>query len=145
MQRAVKIFEQLNPSVHSTDVDRDGPWNIGLFAIHHLMQLLAREYFIELSPKLCIVFGCLLPAEETAFLMGCLWWADLNNKMSEISSIMLYAFFWVILRHLNFICQRFGTLCLFHLQRQVGMKNDWVKNSGVFIWEKVWLENGLRQ
>ena len=28
---------------------------------------------------------------------------------------MLYAFFWVIPRHLKCICQRFGTLCLFHL------------------------------
>jgi len=27
-------------------------------------------------------------------------------------------FFWVIPRHLNFICRRFGTLCLFHLHRQ---------------------------
>ena len=36
----------------------------------------------------------------------------------------LYAFFWVIPRRLNFICRRFGTLCLFHLHRQVGMKND---------------------
>jgi hypothetical protein len=33
---------------------------------------------------------------------------------------MLYAFFWVIPRRLNFICRRFGTLCLFHLHRQVG-------------------------
>ena len=37
---------------------------------------------------------------------------------------MLYAFFWVIPRRLNFICRHFGTLCLFHLHRQVGMKND---------------------
>jgi len=43
---------------------------------------------------------------------------------------MLYAFFSVIPRRLNFICRRFGTLCLFHLHRQVGMKNDW-------IWEKL--------
>ena len=34
---------------------------------------------------------------------------------------MLYAFFWVIPWRLNFICRRFGTL--FHLHRQVGMKN----------------------
>jgi hypothetical protein len=34
----------------------------------------------------------------------------------------LYAFFWVITRRLNFICRRFGTRCLFHLRRQVGMK-----------------------
>jgi len=34
--------------------------------------------------------------------------------------MLLYAFFWVIPQHLNFICQRFGTLCLFHRHRQVG-------------------------
>jgi hypothetical protein len=33
---------------------------------------------------------------------------------------MLYVFFWVIPRRLNFICRRLGTLCLFHLPRQVG-------------------------
>ena len=32
---------------------------------------------------------------------------------------MLYAFFWVITGRLDFICRRFGTLCLFHLHRQV--------------------------
>jgi len=37
---------------------------------------------------------------------------------------LLFAFFWVIPRHLNFICRRFGTLCLFHLHRQVGVKNE---------------------
>ena len=37
---------------------------------------------------------------------------------------MLYAFFWVIPRRLNFICRRFGTLCLFHLHRRISMKND---------------------
>jgi len=31
----------------------------------------------------------------------------------------LYAFFWVIPRHLNFTCRRFRTLYLFHLHRQV--------------------------
>ena len=30
---------------------------------------------------------------------------------------MLYAFFWVITRRLEFICRRFGTHCLFHLHR----------------------------
>ena len=33
---------------------------------------------------------------------------------------MLYVFFWVIPRRLNFICRRFGTLYLFQLHRQVG-------------------------
>ena len=36
---------------------------------------------------------------------------------------MLYAFFWVIPRRLYFIFRRFGTLCLFHLHRQVDMKD----------------------
>ena len=31
---------------------------------------------------------------------------------------------WLISRSLNFICRRFETLCLFHLRRQVGVKND---------------------
>jgi hypothetical protein len=37
---------------------------------------------------------------------------------------MLYAFFWVIPLRLNIICQRFGTLCMFHLHRRVDMKNS---------------------
>jgi len=41
---------------------------------------------------------------------------------------MLYALFWVIPRRLNFICRRFGTLCLYHL------------HVGVFIREKVCLD-----
>jgi len=32
-----------------------------------------------------------------------------------------YAFFWVITRRLEFKCRRFGTLCLFHLHRQVNV------------------------
>jgi hypothetical protein len=32
---------------------------------------------------------------------------------------VLYVFFWVISQRLNFICRRFGTLCLFHLYRRV--------------------------
>ena len=32
---------------------------------------------------------------------------------------MLYAFFWVITRRLEFIFRRFGTFCLFHLHRHV--------------------------
>ena len=36
--------------------------------------------------------------------------------------LILYAFFWVIPRRLNFIFRRFGTLCLFQLHRQVGVE-----------------------
>jgi hypothetical protein len=37
---------------------------------------------------------------------------------------MFYAFLRVIPRRLNFICRRFGTLCLFHLHRRVGMRDN---------------------
>jgi hypothetical protein len=37
---------------------------------------------------------------------------------------MFYSFFWVISGRLNFTCQSFGTPCLFHLHRQVGMTYD---------------------
>ena len=41
---------------------------------------------------------------------------------SKLILTTLYAFFWVIPRHLKFICERhFGTLCLFHLHRRVGI------------------------
>ena len=36
---------------------------------------------------------------------------------------LLYPFFWVIPRHLNFICRRFGKFYLFHLHRRIGMKD----------------------
>jgi hypothetical protein len=39
---------------------------------------------------------------------------------------MLYVFFWVILRRLNFICRRFGILCLFYFYRQVGKLWLWL-------------------
>ena len=41
-----------------------------------------------------------------------------NNRM-KTWNCFLYAFFWVIPWCLNFICRRFGTLCLFHLHRKV--------------------------
>jgi len=35
--------------------------------------------------------------------------------------VTLCVFFWLIPRRLNFICRHFGTLCMFHLHRQVGV------------------------
>jgi len=43
---------------------------------------------------------------------------------------MSYAFCWVIPWRPNFICQRFGTLSLFHLHMRVGMNNNWVIKFG---------------
>jgi len=37
---------------------------------------------------------------------------------------MLYAFFWVIPRRLNFICRRFGTLCSIFIGRYLPMKME---------------------
>ena len=63
-----------------------------------------------------------------------------------VTKTLLYAFFWVRPRHLEFICQRFGTLCLFRLHRRVDVsKMTGVESVGVFIGEKVWLENSLSQ
>jgi hypothetical protein len=51
-------------------------------------------------------------------------WPEMTRSGANRLCSLLYAFFWVITRRLNFICQRFGALCLFHLHRRVGMKND---------------------
>jgi len=37
--------------------------------------------------------------------------------------LMLNSFFWVIPRRLNFMCRRFGTLCLFHLHKWCKMEH----------------------
>jgi len=60
----------------------------------------------------------------------------------NIILLLLYVFFWVILRRLNFICRRFGTLRSFHLHRQVVVV-EWpnLRNVEVSIREKVWLES----
>ena len=42
---------------------------------------------------------------------------------------MLFVFFWVIPRRLIYICLRFGTLYLFHLQRQVPLKMEQIECS----------------
>jgi len=44
-------------------------------------------------------------------------------------SYLLYAFFWVIPQHLNFMCQFFGTVCLFHLRGLVGMLGNYPEES----------------
>ena len=58
-----------------------------------------------------------------------LWWQlyimslpEWNWTKFQTAWFLLYVLFWVISWHLNFICRRFGTLCLFHLHRQVGVE-----------------------
>ena len=49
---------------------------------------------------------------------------------------MLYAFFWVIPWRLNFICQHFGTLCLFHLHRRIDVELPRRKHTTFRTWQK---------
>jgi hypothetical protein len=56
--------------------------------------------------------------------------------------ILLYAFFWVIPRRLNFICQRFGTLCLFHLHRRL---QGWKGQSVPKRWHRKFRCQGITQ
>jgi len=46
---------------------------------------------------------------------------------------MLYVFSWSIPRLLNFISRRFGTLCQFHLHRQVGVEGINLRIVGVSV------------
>jgi hypothetical protein len=55
-------------------------------------------------------------------------WAYLltTNFIQPFNLILLYSFFWVIPRRLNFMCRHFGKFCLFHLHR-------WCKQDQVFM------------
>jgi hypothetical protein len=54
---------------------------------------------------------------------------------------MLYAFFWVIPRRLNFMYRRFETLCLFHLHKRIGMRMTRFENVGVCMPIRLWRWN----
>jgi hypothetical protein len=58
-------------------------------------------------------------------------------------NILFSAFYWVIPRHLNFICQSFGTLCLFHLHRRVSMKNFFILTR-LWRWNRVFRNVGIQ-
>jgi len=51
-------------------------------------------------------------------------WRASEGVETEMCFCLLYAFFCVIPQRLNFVCRHFGTLCLFHLHRRVGVKNS---------------------
>ena len=58
-------------------------------------------------------------------------------------NILLNAFFRVIPRNLNFICQSFGTLRLFLLHRRVGMKNFFILTR-LWRWNRVFRNVGIQ-
>jgi hypothetical protein len=76
-----------------------------------------------------------------------LWWSFIMSQCSPIHTLttrfhipsgyeifrMSFAFFWAIPRSLQFKYRRFGTMCLFHLDRWVGMKCGWC-----WEWTAVW-------
>ena len=86
---------------------------------------------------------------NTVPFANCVELITLKNKMLSVVCFkhswfktftmfcMLHVFFWVIPQRLNFICRRFGTLCLFHLHRQVGVKWLNLRTVGVSKGEKV--------
>ena len=56
--------------------------------------------------------------------------ATYNTRLSDsdIPFFLLYAFFWVITRRLEFKCRRFGTICLLHLHRQIDVSRNESRN-----------------
>jgi hypothetical protein len=84
-------------------------WGMGSEVLLEQVQLNFgfRNKFIILHPHGLLV-------ENNIFAKICLF-----LKVLLATNGTMYVFFWVIPRCLNFIYRRFGTLCLFHLNRQV--------------------------
>jgi len=62
--------------------------------------------------------------------------SNLDSKLSPCSVCCMF-FFWVILRRLNFICRRCGTLCLLYLHGPVG--DEWLSHlssTGLWRWNR---------
>jgi hypothetical protein len=69
--------------------------------------------FHAFSSHLFLVFPIRPSFSETSF-QNSFW-----DCVGEHPYCMLYVFFWVIPRRLNFICRRFGTLCSIFIGRSV--------------------------
>ena len=64
-----------------------------------------------------------------------------QNSSTFWKNILLYAFFWVIPRRLEFICRRFGTLCPFHLHRHLPAYEDGTECSETSAYKLLTPEN----
>jgi hypothetical protein len=118
---------------HSTQ--RHKNWDVNCiicFNIKKVNHALWQQGWFFSSCALRVDF-CFSQLRVPVFLISvtrCSTFHDAGTQFLNITW-MLYAFFWVIPRHLNFICRRFGTL--FHLCRQAGVKNDCVwECSGIY-------------
>ena len=67
-------------------------------------EVLSQEYKLYCIMNCNIIFSCCNMSMRSWFQTFAVFW-------------MLYASLWVIPRRLNFMCRRFGTLCLFQLHR----------------------------
>jgi len=73
-------------------------------------------------------------AQRICDVMSCFNRPEVLNVNNEL--FVLYSFFWVIPQRLDFICRRFGTLCLFHLHRRIGMKKGYVWTCRGYLYGK---------
>jgi len=100
--------------------------------------VIADSITISLSLLRKILEWCLRPglakfnAEEDHTILS--WLTCWSHICIHI--LISYAFFFVILQCLNFVCQHFRTLCMFHLHRQIGMKNDWIWECQEYLYGK---------
>jgi hypothetical protein len=77
------------------------------------------------------------PSQRSVFIHTLkMLYVTMQPKPAVTNGVMLYVFFWVIPRRLNFIRRHFQTLCLFQLHRQVGV--EWL------IWELLGYPYGRR-
>jgi len=94
--------------------------NLATFA--HLARAWMKQMFVIVSwLRGCVCLIEIYSLWATLTHVG--RWIDGWTYLCDKANWDFYAFFWVIPRRLNFICWCFGTLCLYHLHRQVGVKN----------------------
>jgi len=126
-------------------------WWVVIFQVR--VRLCVPRGLCFVSRDLIIIYISLITAQnflwfrlkKSAYISSFYFYHHHHHHHVHEGLAVLYVFFWVIPRPLNFICRRFGTLCLFHLHRQVGVEWLNLRIVGVFIREKVWLENSLSQ
>jgi hypothetical protein len=107
---------------------------ISLISIFRLQQNCLQKYVWSHTCTItCCVFLALVNLSVSIKFL---------HSPTSISN-MLYAFFWVIPRRLNFISRRFGTLYLLHLHVSKMLINCWVHVTSYRLTE--WLLNSIKK
>ena len=115
-------------TLHYVTLHREISWYLMAYVTrrHILMLSLQLYYYPSLFTGQISLSSIYTAGERTDNMTSKNWSSIFAKKITHswfqtfAVFCMLYVFFWVILRRLNFICRHFGTLCLFHLHRQVG-------------------------